>query len=127
MSGLKQPYDECKNPFISGLRVVADMIGSWFNGKGMARVSKVMKKIDPDFSGGGFEWELGERVVLKVVDAYLSGDQEALEAWRGLAVSPFKSYRELIVVLTCVRTDVQCSLNHNGSGSQVESHQPKGL
>ena len=48
MSGLKQPHDECKNSFISGLRVVADMIGSWFNRKGMVRVSKMTKNIDPD-------------------------------------------------------------------------------
>ena len=79
ISGLKQPHDECKNSFISGLRVVADMIGSWFNRRGMARVPRVTKSIDPDFSGEGFGWELGERIVLEVVDAYLSADQETLK------------------------------------------------
>ena len=62
--------------FISGLQVVTDMIGLWFNGKGMVHVLKMMKNIDPDFSGQGFGWELGEHVILEVFDAYLSADQK---------------------------------------------------
>ena len=46
----------------------------------MTRVPRVTKNIDPDFSGEGFGRELGERVVLEVVDAYLSADQKTSKA-----------------------------------------------
>ena len=42
----------------------------------MARVPRVTKNIDPGFGGEGFGRELRESVVLEVVDAYLSADQE---------------------------------------------------
>ena len=46
----------------------------------MARVPRVTKNIDPGFGGEGFGRELRECVVLEVVDAYLSADQETSKA-----------------------------------------------
>ena len=90
-SEIKQAYDESENSFVSGLRTVTDTIGSWFDENETAQVLRVMKNMDPDFSGEGFERELREYIVPEVVDACLSTDREALKAWCGEAVG-FSSY-----------------------------------
>ncbi|EJF64205.1 mitochondria import inner membrane translocase TIM44 subunit [Dichomitus squalens] len=80
---LKQQYDESENPVISSLRSVTSTIGSWFDENESAQVHRYMKAMDPTFNIGNFERELREYIVPEVVDAYLTADREALQAWCG--------------------------------------------
>ncbi|KAL6300005.1 hypothetical protein BKA93DRAFT_741388 [Sparassis latifolia] len=82
---LRQAYDESENPVVSSLRSVTQTIGSWFDENENARVQRLMKALDPTFNMESFERELREYIVPEVVDAYLSADREALEAWCGEA------------------------------------------
>ncbi|KAI0793942.1 mitochondria import inner membrane translocase TIM44 subunit [Fomes fomentarius] len=82
---LKQQYDESENPVISSLRGVTQTIGSWFDENESAQVQRLMKAMDSTFNMEGFERELREYIVPEVVDAYLSADREALQAWCGEA------------------------------------------
>ena len=86
-SELKQQYDESENPVISSMRSVTQTIGSWFDENESAQVQRLMKAMDPTFNMESFERELREYIVPEVVDAYLSADREALQAWCGEAVS----------------------------------------
>ncbi|KAI0704338.1 mitochondria import inner membrane translocase TIM44 subunit [Cytidiella melzeri] len=85
LSELRQQYDESENPVVSGIRSVTSTIGSWFDENENAQVQRLMKYMDPTFSIESFERELREYIVPEVVDAYLSADQEALNAWCGEA------------------------------------------
>ncbi len=87
LAELKQQYDESENPVVSSLRSVTQTIGSWFDENESAQVQRLMKAIDPTFNMESFERELREYIVPEVVDAYLSADREALQAWCGEAVS----------------------------------------
>ena len=89
---LKQQYDESENPLISSVRSVTQTIGSWFDENESAQVQRLMKAMDPTFNMESFERELREYIVPEVVDAYLSADREALQAWFGEAVSPMSSH-----------------------------------
>ena len=89
---LKQQYDESENPLISSVRSVTQTIGSWFDENESAQVQRLMKAMDPTFNMESFERELREYIVPEVVDAYLSADREALQAWCGEAVSPMPSH-----------------------------------
>ncbi|RPD64357.1 mitochondria import inner membrane translocase TIM44 subunit [Lentinus tigrinus ALCF2SS1-7] len=82
---LKQQYDESENPLISSMRSVTQTIGSWFDENESAQVQRLMKAMDPTFNMESFERELREYIVPEVVDAYLSADREALQAWCGEA------------------------------------------
>ena len=84
---LKQQYDESENPLIASMRGVTQTIGGWFDENESAQVQRLMKAMDPTFNLESFERELREYIVPEVVDAYLSADREALEAWCGEAVS----------------------------------------
>ena len=84
---LKQQYDESENPLVASVRNVTQTIGGWFDENESAQVQRLMKAMDPTFNMEGFERELREYIVPEVVDAYLSSDREALEAWCGEAVS----------------------------------------
>ena len=86
-SELKQQYDESENPLVASMRNVTQTIGGWFDENESAQVQRLMKAMDPTFNMEGFERELREYIVPEVVDAYLSADREALEAWCGEAVS----------------------------------------
>lgn len=83
---LKQQYDESENPVIASMRSVTQAIGSWFDENESAQVQRLMKAMDPTFNMESFERELREYIVPEVVDAYLSADREALQAWCGEAV-----------------------------------------
>ena len=83
----RQAYDESENTVVSSVRSVTQTIGSWFEENESAQVQRLMKAMDPTFNMEGFERELREYIVPEVVDAYLSADREALEAWCGEAVS----------------------------------------
>ncbi|TFK94126.1 mitochondria import inner membrane translocase TIM44 subunit [Polyporus arcularius HHB13444] len=85
LAELKQQYDESENPVVSSLRSVTQTIGSWFDENESAQVQRLMKAIDPTFNMESFERELREYIVPEVVDAYLSADREALQAWCGEA------------------------------------------
>ena len=89
---LKQQYDESENPLISSVRSVTQTIGSWFDENESAQVQRLMKAMDPTFNMESFERELREYIVPEVVDAYLSADREALQAWCGEAVSLMSSH-----------------------------------
>ena len=83
---LKQQYDESENPVVSSLRSVTQTIGGWFEENESAQVQRLMKAMDLTFNMESFERELREYIVPEVVDAYLSADREALQAWCGEAV-----------------------------------------
>ena len=87
LASLKQQYDESENPVVSSLRSVTSTIGGWFEENESAQVQRLMKAMDPTFNMESFERELREYIVPEVVDAYLSADREALQAWCGEAVS----------------------------------------
>ena len=84
---MRTAYDESENPFVMSVRGVTDTIGSWFDENETARVTRLMRMMDPTFTREAFERELREYIVPEVVDAYLSADQEALQKWCGEAVS----------------------------------------
>ncbi|KAI0629235.1 mitochondria import inner membrane translocase TIM44 subunit [Trametes polyzona] len=85
LAELKQRYDESENPVVSSLRSVTQTIGGWFDENESAQVQRLMKALDPTFNMESFERELREYIVPEVVDAYLSADREALQAWCGEA------------------------------------------
>ncbi|KAI0367014.1 mitochondria import inner membrane translocase TIM44 subunit [Pilatotrama ljubarskyi] len=85
LAELKQQYDESENPVVSSLRSVTQTIGGWFDENESAQVQRMMKAMDPTFTMESFERELREYIVPEVVDAYLSADREALQAWCGEA------------------------------------------
>ncbi|KAI0675480.1 mitochondria import inner membrane translocase TIM44 subunit [Trametes maxima] len=85
LADLKAQYDESENPVISSLRGVTQTIGGWFDENESAQVQRLMKALDPTFNMESFERELREYIVPEVVDAYLSADREALQAWCGEA------------------------------------------
>ncbi|KAI0763792.1 mitochondria import inner membrane translocase TIM44 subunit [Trametes elegans] len=85
LADLKQQYDESENPVVSSLRSVTQTIGGWFDENESAQVQRLMKALDPTFNMESFERELREYIVPEVVDAYLSADREALQAWCGEA------------------------------------------
>lgn len=87
LSDLKAQYDESEHPVVSSLRSVTQTIGGWFDENESAQVQRLMKALDPTFTMESFERELREYIVPEVVDAYLSADREALQAWCGEAVS----------------------------------------
>ena len=66
---------------VSSLRSVTSIVASWFDENEAARVLRSMKLLNPSFSMESFERELREYIVLEVVDAYLSADNEALKSW----------------------------------------------
>lgn len=101
---LKQQYDESENPVISSLRGVTQTIGSWFDENESAQVQRLMKAMDSTFNMEGFERELREYIVPEVVDAYLSADREALQAWCGEAVSSLVSFASSPVNLNILLT-----------------------
>src|SRR5713226_7368475 len=83
---LNQSYQESENPVLAFLRSVTSTVASWFDENETARVLRMMKALDPDFSMESFERELREYIVPEVVDAYLSADREALKSWCSEAV-----------------------------------------
>jgi len=84
-SQLKQQYDESENPVVSTLRGITSTIGSFFDETEMAKVTKLLRQMDPTFSVEAFTRELREYIIPEVVDAYLSADREALQMWCGEA------------------------------------------
>ncbi|KAI0313084.1 mitochondria import inner membrane translocase TIM44 subunit [Amylostereum chailletii] len=80
-SDLNQSYQESENPVVSSLRSVTSTVASWFDENETAQVLRMMKAHDPTFTMESFERELREYIVPEVVDAYLSADREALQAW----------------------------------------------
>ncbi|KAH9852120.1 mitochondria import inner membrane translocase TIM44 subunit [Lenzites betulinus] len=85
LAELRQQYDESENPVISSIRGVTETIGGWFDENESAQVQRLMKALDPTFNMESFERELREYIVPEIVDAYLSADREALQAWCGEA------------------------------------------
>lgn len=82
---MRTAYDESENPVVMSVRGVTDTIGSWFDENETARVTRLMRMMDPSFTREAFERELREYIVPEVVDAYLSADQESLQKWCGEA------------------------------------------
>lgn len=99
LDSLKDAFEESENPVVSSLRSATHTVARWFDETESAQVQGVMKAMDPAFNMGRFERELREYIVPEVVDAYLSADREALQAWCGEAVSDVGSLCARIVVL----------------------------
>ena len=87
---LNEAYRESEHPLVTSVRSVTDTVASWFDENETARVLRTMKAYDPDFTMESFERELREYIVPEVVDAYLSADKEALQAWCSEAVGFFQ-------------------------------------
>jgi mitochondrial import inner membrane translocase subunit TIM44 len=85
-TNLRRAYDESENPFVSGVRSVTDTIGTLFDENETAQATRILRAMDPTFDVEGFHRELREYIIPEVVDAYLSADREALQAWCGEAV-----------------------------------------
>jgi len=117
---LRQSYDESENPVISSMRSVTEGIGSWFDENETAQVTRLMKNMDPTFTREGFERELREYIVPEVVDAYLSADKEALQAWCGEAVSKCNCCS---ITSTHRFVDIQRTLGYYGTLSSSRSDQ----
>lgn len=83
----QQSYDESENPVVSSIRSVTDTVKSWFEENETAQVARMMKVYEPTFTQESFLRELREYIIPEVVDAYLSADKMALQAWCGEAVS----------------------------------------
>ncbi|KAI6117463.1 hypothetical protein EV401DRAFT_1863693 [Pisolithus croceorrhizus] len=81
LSSLHAAYQESESPLVTPIRSVTSTIGSWFEETEVAQVTRMMRALDPHFSGEAFERELREYIVPEVVDAYLSADKEALTKW----------------------------------------------
>ncbi|KZP01416.1 TIM44 subunit of mitochondria import inner membrane translocase [Calocera viscosa TUFC12733] len=84
-SSLKQQYDESENTVVATLRSITSSIGSFFDETEMAKVTRILRQMDPTFSVEAFTRELREYIIPEVVDAYLSADREALQMWCGEA------------------------------------------
>ncbi|KAF9518018.1 hypothetical protein BS47DRAFT_1338909 [Hydnum rufescens UP504] len=84
-TNLRRAYDESENPFVSGVRSVTDTIGTLFDENETAQATRILRAMDPTFDVEGFHRELREYIIPEVVDAYLSADREALQAWCGEA------------------------------------------
>lgn len=87
-ASLREAIDESENPVVSSVRGAAYGVSSWlFDETETARVTRMMRAMDPFFEREAFERELREYIIPEVVDAYLSADREALKKWCGEAVS----------------------------------------
>lgn len=83
---LRRSYDESENPLVATVRSVTETIGGLFEENETAQVIRAFRALDPSFDMEGFSRELREYIVPEVVDAYLTGDKEALKMWCGEAV-----------------------------------------
>jgi len=86
VSKLHGVYQESENLVVSSLCLVASTVTLWFNKNETARVLRAMKLLNPSFSMEAFKSERWEYIVPKVMDAYLSADDEVLKAWCSEAV-----------------------------------------
>ncbi|KAF9048285.1 TIM44 subunit of mitochondria import inner membrane translocase [Hymenopellis radicata] len=85
LSELRQSWDESENPVIASVRSFSHNLTSFFDENETARVMRMMKEMDSTFDHESFERELREYIVPEVVDAFLTADQEGLQAWCGEA------------------------------------------
>jgi hypothetical protein len=61
---------------------------TWLNAENdMARVTKVMREMDLDFTLPGFGRELREYIIPEVTEGWVEADGEMLKPWLGEAVS----------------------------------------
>ena len=79
---------------MSGVRSVTDTIGTFFDENETAQATRILRAMDPAFNVEGFHRELREYIIPEVIDAYLSADREALQAWCGEAVSDLALFCE---------------------------------
>lgn len=85
-ASMRSAIDESENPVVTSVRGAAYGVSSWlFDETETARVTGMMRAMDPFFEREAFERELREYIVPEVVDAYLSADREALKKWCGEA------------------------------------------
>lgn len=87
LSDIRERYDESEDPFISTVRSVTSWFGRLADENETAKVTRLMRQMDPGFEVEMFARELREYIVPEVLDAYLTGDQESLKDWCGEAVS----------------------------------------
>ena len=87
LADIRERYDESEDPFISKVRSVTGWFGRLADENETAKVTRLMRIMDPGFEVEMFARELREYIVPEVLDAYLTGDQESLKGWCGEAVS----------------------------------------
>lgn len=87
LADIRERYDESEDPFISTVRSVTGWFGRLADENETAKVTRLMRIMDPGFEVEMFAREMREYIVPEVLDAYLTGDQESLKGWCGEAVS----------------------------------------
>ena len=85
LSDIRERYDESEDPFISTVRSVTSWFGRLADENETAKVTRLMRQMDPGFEVELFARELREYIIPEVLDAYLTGDQESLKGWCGEA------------------------------------------
>lgn len=85
-ASLRRSFDESENPLVSTVRSMTQTVGTLFDENETAQVTKILRAMDPTFEVEAFHRELREYIIPEVIDAYLSADREALQAWCGEAV-----------------------------------------
>ncbi len=122
LASLRSAIDESENPVVASVRGAAYGVSSWlFDETETARVTGMMRNMDPFFEREAFERELREYIVPEVVDAYLSADREALKKWCGEAVSCLCCWFNL----RCVKQglDIQRIMGYYGAIPQTRLNQ----
>lgn len=87
LADLRLKYDESENGFVSQVRSVTERIGSFFDETEGAKVIRMFKEMDPNFSQEEFLKEIRGYILPEVLDAYVKGDQATLKQW--LSEAPF--------------------------------------
>ncbi|KAM0749556.1 Tim44-domain-containing protein [Meredithblackwellia eburnea MCA 4105] len=81
LSNLSHAYQESDSAVISSLRVVTNGVGRFFDETETAKVVRLVKEMDPDFTQEGFVRELREYIVPELVEAYVTADGVTLKEW----------------------------------------------
>ncbi|KAK4698770.1 hypothetical protein P7C70_g7499, partial [Phenoliferia sp. Uapishka_3] len=81
LSSLGAAYQESENPFVSTARSVTSTIGRFFDETETAKVTRLIKEMDPAFNAESFLKDLREYIVPELVDAYVNTDQATLKVW----------------------------------------------
>jgi len=90
---VRKNLEESENPIIEATRNIADRFAGFFAENETAMVIRKMREIDPNFQLEPFLRDLREYILPEVLDAYVKGDTETLQAW--LSDAQFNVYAAL--------------------------------
>lgn len=94
LSAFSTAYAESENPLVSTARSVTSTIGRFFDETETAKVTRLIKDMDPAFNAESFLKDLREYIVPELVDAYVNTDQATLKVWTSEGVSRFVGSEE---------------------------------